>query len=78
MLTTMYLGFMQIFFTAWLAIGYFPKSFKKTREVMIPKSGKKSNMVESYRPLSLLEVPRKLLERITYEIHSIKEIALGS
>ena len=51
-------------FTACLAIGYFPKNFKRTRVVMIPKPGKKNTMVENYQPLRLLEVPAKLLERI--------------
>ena len=47
-----------------MATGYFPTDFKLAKVVMIPKQGKNQNRVENYRPISLLEVPGKILERI--------------
>ena len=46
-----------------LALGYFPGRFKHVQVVMIPKKPKAAT-VNEYRPISLLEVPGKVLERL--------------
>ena len=45
--------------------GVFPKQMKKAKVVPIHKKGSKLN-VENYRPISLLPVFSKLLERLIY------------
>ncbi|XP_063597039.1 uncharacterized protein LOC134773596 [Penaeus indicus] len=47
-----------------LATGYFPDKFKHATLTLIPKPGKSTHQVGNYRPISLLEVPGKLLERV--------------
>ncbi|XP_063850376.1 uncharacterized protein LOC135094309 [Scylla paramamosain] len=54
----------QAIFNAALSAGYFPDGFKQAEMRMIPKAGKPLTHPESYRPISLLEVSGKLLERI--------------
>ncbi|KAI3383771.1 hypothetical protein SNEBB_010833 [Seison nebaliae] len=44
--------------------GYFPDAFKKATIVMMPKEGKDPREAKNYRPISLLEVPGKLMEKI--------------
>jgi len=51
-------------FNACLATGYFPDKFKHATITLIAKSGKSAHEVGNYRPISLLEVPGKLLERL--------------
>jgi len=51
-------------FNAALATGYFPSRFKRATLVLIPKPGKPPHEVTSFRPISLLEVPGKMLERL--------------
>jgi len=51
-------------FNAALATGYFPDKFKHATLTLIPKPGKSAHEVGNYRPISLLEVPGKLLERV--------------
>lgn len=51
-----------LIFSACLASGYFPRAFKGATLVFIPKSA--SHQVADQRPISLLEVPGKLLEKI--------------
>ena len=50
-------------FNVALALGHLPGRFKYAQVIMIPK---KTNAVSvnEYRPISLLEVPGKLLERL--------------
>lgn len=51
-------------FNGCLATGYFPKVFKQATIILILKPGKPSNKVENFRPISLLKIPGKILERI--------------
>lgn len=47
-----------------LSAGYFPDLFKEAEMRMIPKPGKVPTLPDSYRPISLLEVPGKVFERV--------------
>lgn len=47
-----------------LASGYFPQRFKTALLTLIPKAGKPPNRPENFRPISLLEIPGKIFERI--------------
>lgn len=47
-----------------ISMGYFPRVYKKGMLTFANKPGKPSDNVENYRPLSLLEVPGKILEKI--------------
>ena len=51
-------------FNAALSAGYFPTAYKGAVMRMIPKAGKVLTRPENYRPISLLEVPGKMLERV--------------
>lgn len=51
-------------FNASLSAGYFPDKFKTATIKFIPKQGKNIKIPTNYRPISLLEVPGKLFERI--------------
>ena len=51
-------------FNAALSAGYFPDGLKAAEMRMIPKPGKVLTRADSYRPISLLEVPGKMLERV--------------
>lgn len=55
---------LRAIFNAALSAGYFPDGFKQAEMRMIPKAGKTPTRPENYRPISLLEVPGKLLERV--------------
>ena len=46
-----------------LTIGYWPKKFKHTILIPIPKPGK-TPTPNNFRPISLLEIPSKIIERI--------------
>ena len=45
-------------------MGYFPIAFKEGIINLILKPGKNPRLVTSYRPITLLEVPAKILEKI--------------
>lgn len=51
-------------YNASISAGYFPDIWKKSIIKLIPKSGKDPHLPQNYRPISLLEVPGKMLERI--------------
>jgi len=47
-----------------LSMGYFPDKFKHARIKLIPKENKITTNPINYRPISLLEVPEKIYEKI--------------
>ena len=47
-----------------LNLGYFPKVFKHAIMIFIPKPNKTPTLHTNYRPISLLEVPAKIYEKI--------------
>jgi len=47
-----------------LSMGYFPDKFKNAVMILIPKEGKDPRKPENYRPISLLEIPGKVFEKI--------------
>ena len=55
---------LQGIFNVALSAGYFPDRFKEAEMRIIVKSGKDPTQPDSYRPISLLEVPGKLFERV--------------
>lgn len=50
-------------YNATISAGYFPDKWKQATMRLIPKHGKNPQLACNYRPISLLEVPGKLLER---------------
>lgn len=54
------------FFSDIVATGALPPAFKKTKIIALLKPGKKEEEPESYRPIALLSVTLKLLERLIY------------
>ena len=66
---------MTIIFNAILRIQYFPKPWKLAQIKMLHKPGKDPHQTASYRPISLLSVFSKILEKIIYcRIKTIIEI----
>ena len=57
---------MTIIFNAILRIQYLPKSWKLAQIKMLSKPGKDPHQTASYRPISLLPVFSKILEKIIY------------
>jgi hypothetical protein len=57
-----------------LRIGHFPPQWNVAVVILIPKPGKPPEMVESYRPISLLPTTSKLLEKLLFErLHPVIE-----
>lgn len=56
-----------IIVNAIIRIQYFPKAWKLAQIIMIPKPGKDPHETKSYRPISLLPVFSKILEKIIYD-----------
>ena len=66
---------MTIIFNAILRIQYFPKPWKLAQIKMLPKPRKDPHQTASYRPIPLLPVFSKILEKIIYyRIKTILEI----
>ena len=66
---------MTIIFNAILRIQYFPQPWKLAQIKMLHKPGKDPHQIASYRPISLLPVFSKILEKIIYyRIKTIIEI----
>ena len=61
------LEFLARAFTAAFSAGYFPEKFKHARLIFIAKSGKNPANPLHYRPISLLETPGKVLEKLLNE-----------
>ena len=51
-------------FNSILLLGEFPKCWKTSEIIMVPKPGKDNTKVESYRPISLLSLTSKLFEKV--------------
>ena len=51
-----------------ISIGYFPDKWKIAKVIPIPKPGKPRNSLTSYRPISLLSILGKLLERCIHAV----------
>lgn len=56
--------YLEQIFNACLATGYYPDNYKTAKMIAVPKQGKHLKYIENYRPISLLEVSGKLLEKI--------------
>lgn len=56
--------FITSLFNAVLRVAYFPSIWKVSQITMIPKPGKPPHLPSSYRPISLLPVLSKVLEKI--------------
>ncbi|KMQ90710.1 reverse transcriptase [Lasius niger] len=56
--------FLTQLFNAILRTNFFPPQWKVAEIIMIPKPGKPPEEAKSYRPISLLPIPSKVLERI--------------
>lgn len=55
---------LAIFFSLLISYGYFPKPWKSSRTIVIPKPKKSHTKPENYRPISLLSCVGKLFEKI--------------
>ena len=56
--------FITIVFNAILRTSYFPDQWKVAQIILIPKEGKPREEVQSYRPISLLPILSKVLEKL--------------
>ena len=66
-LPTNMLKFLLYIFNMSLSMGYFPDSYKHAVMIFIPKGETSQHKVENYRPISLLDVPGNLLDKIIYK-----------
>jgi len=59
-------GFLNLMYiiNAILRLNYWPTSLKRAQIIMIPKPGKNPTNVSSYRPISLLPIISKVLEKL--------------
>lgn len=58
---------LSIVFNHAIALGYFPKIWKKALVIPIPKAGKDSKLIENWRPISMLTCLSKIFERVMAE-----------
>jgi hypothetical protein len=58
---------LSIFFSKVVEDGRLPKAWRKAKVIAIGKPGKDLNIASNYRPISLLSVCYKLLERLTLQ-----------
>ncbi|XP_064120181.1 uncharacterized protein LOC135224785 [Macrobrachium nipponense] len=58
------LVFLRVIFNETISMGYWPDFFKKALLPFVGKKGKDLTTVSNYRPISLLEIPGKILEKI--------------
>lgn len=58
---------LQILFNHTLSLGYFPTKFKTALIKILPKHNTNTKDPKNYRPISLLEVPGKILEKIIHK-----------
>ena len=63
-LTEKAVRFITIIMNSIIRIGHFPSQWKVAQIILIPKPGKNSDLVTSYRPISLLPILSKLCEKI--------------
>jgi hypothetical protein len=60
------LNWLRSFFNDILSTGKIPAEFKKAKVIAVLKPGKPANEASSYRPISLLSVCHKFLEKLIY------------
>jgi hypothetical protein len=58
------LVFLSIIFNACFMLSYFPDKWKHAKVIGIPKPGKDKSCTSNYRPISLLSVVGKILEKL--------------
>lgn len=59
-----FIDYLAYHFTTCLENGYFPLAYKIARTIVLPKPKKNPALASSYRPIALLEIIGKLLEKI--------------
>jgi len=66
-------------FNGIITLGYYPKKWKKSIIIMIPKPGKDHTIPSSYRPIILLSCLSKMFEKclLTGTIEQVNGITLG-
>ena len=57
-------SWLSTFFSRVVALGVLPKAWRKAKVIAIGKPGKDPKIASNYRPISLLSVCYKLLERV--------------
>lgn len=68
---------LQAIFNHFLSFGYFPNKFKAAIIKLIPKPSTAHNNPTTYRPISLLEVTGKILEKIVnhrLKVHLVTQL----
>ena len=66
-----------------LAAGYYPTAFKTANMIFIPKGNQSQHQITNYRPISLIDVQAKILDKIlknrlvkhldTHNLHNIRQ-----
>lgn len=63
---------LTVIYNSILRLRYFPIQWKLAQVTMIPKPGKPATQANSYRPISLLPIMSKVLERLL--LHKIEQV----